>query len=90
MLLQKYGEEYGQNGKHDYKEAYSMLVAGKNMKSEINFDDALSVNGFKGEVDLFISKDDSFIRYPYYYNLHIDYTDALNGEKHQKQSLEDL
>lgn len=34
-------------------------------------------HGFKGEVDLFIAKDDSFIRYPFWFNLHIDYIDAI-------------
>lgn len=51
---------------------------------------SLASNGFKGAVDLYIAKDDSFLRYPYWFNLHIDYLDAINGEKHQNQSLEDI
>lgn len=67
-----------------------MLVASESLCDEVDSSLSLSANGFKGEVDLFISKDDSVIRYPFWFNLHIDYIDAINNEKHQSQSLEDI
>lgn len=65
------------------KESFSVLVASKGLLENLDSSNSLSANGFKGEVDLFIAKDDSFIRYPFWFNLHIDYIDAINNEKHQ-------
>ena len=36
---------------------------------------------------VFIAKDDSIIRYPFWLNLNID---AINNEKHQSQSLDEI
>lgn len=90
MLLTKYGSDFCTYGTQADKEAFSVLVASENLADDIDSSLSLSANGFKGEVDLFISKDDSAIRYPFWYNLHIDYIDAINNEKHQSQSLEDI
>ena len=45
---------------------------------------------YKGNIDLFIAMDETFLSYPFNYNLHIDYYDAINNEKHQNRGLEDL
>ena len=39
---------------------------------------------------VFIAKDDSIIRYPFWLNLNIVYIDAINNEKHQSQSLDEI
>lgn len=67
-----------------------MLVTSKNMRDNLDSSYSMSANGFKGEVDLYITKDDSYINYPFWFNLHIDYLDAINNEKHQSQTLEDI
>lgn len=44
-----------------------------------------------GEIDIFITKDvDDILRYPFNYNLHIDYWDNINSEKHEKNELNEL
>ena len=60
------------------------------MRDNLDSSYSMSANGFKGEVDLYITKDDSYINYPFWFNLHIDYLDAINNEKHQSQTLEDI
>lgn len=77
-------------GTQSDKEAFGVLVASKSLREDRDSSYSLASNGFKGAVDLYIAKDDSYLRYPYWFNLHIDYMDAINSEKHQNQSLEDI
>lgn len=90
LLLTKYGSTFCNYGTQTDKESFSVLVESKSLRENIDSSYSLSSNGFKGEVDLYIVKDDSYLRYPYWFNLHIDYIDAINNEKHQNQSLEDI
>lgn len=90
LLLTKYGSAYCNYGTQTEKESFSVLVTSKNMRDNLDSSYSMSANGFKGDVDLYITKDDSYINYPFWFNLHIDYLDAINNEKHQKQSLEDI
>ena len=44
-----------------------------------------------GSIDLFITQDDeTWIRAPYNYNLHIDYNDRINTNKHDNQQLDEI
>lgn len=91
MLLQKYGMTYSSYGEQTGKESFSILVEGNELNPNMDLTSLpLSVNGFKGNIDLFIAMDETFLSYPFNYNLHIDYYDAINNEKHQNRGLEDL
>ena len=91
MLLQKYGMTYSNYGEQTGKESFSILVEGKLLNPKMDLTSLpLSSNGFKGNIDLFIAKDETFLSYPFDYNLHIDYYDAINYEKHLNLDLEDI
>ena len=91
MLLQKYGMTYSNYGEQTGKESFSILVEGKLLNTKMDLTSLpLSSNGFKGNIDLFIAKDETFLSYPFDYNLHIDYYDAINYEKHLNRDLEDI
>ena len=90
LLLTKYGSTFCNYGTQTEKESFAVLVASKNLRENTDSSYSLAANGFKGEVDLYITKDDTYLRYPFLFNLHIDYIDAINSEKHQNQSLEDI
>lgn len=91
MLLQKYGMTYSNYGEQTGKESFSILVEGKLLNPKMDLTSLpLSSNGFKGNIDLFIAKDETFLSYPFDYNLHIDYYDAINYEKHLNRDLEDI
>ena len=69
-------QKYG--GTKDGKESVSFISA--NDEGEIN-----------GAIDLFITQDEeSWIRAPYNYNLHIDYNDRINTNKHDNQQLDEI
>lgn len=91
MLLQKYGMTYSNYGEQTGKESFSILVEGKLLNPKMDLTSLpLSSNGFKGNIDLFIAKDETFLSYPFDYNLHIDYYDAINYEKHLNRDFEDI
>lgn len=91
MLLQNYGMTYSNYGEQTGKESFSILVEGKLLNPKMDLTSLpLSSNGFKGNIDLFIAKDETFLSYPFDYNLHIDYYDAINYEKHLNRDLEDI
>lgn len=91
MLLQKYGMTYSNYGEQTGKESFSILVEGKLLNPKMDLTSLpLSLNGFKGNIDLFIAKAETFLSYPFDYNLHIDYYDAINYEKHLNRDLEDI
>ena len=91
MLLQKYGMTYSNYGEQTGKESFSILVEGKLLNPKMDLTSLpLSSNGFKGNIDLFIAKDETFLSYPFDYNLHIDYYDAINYDKHLNRDLEDI
>jgi hypothetical protein len=78
LLSQKYGSDSENMYTKDGKESVSFISA--NDEGEIN-----------GSIDLFIIQDEeSWIRAPYNYNLHIDYNDRINTNKHANQQLDEI
>ncbi|MCI6840444.1 MAG: hypothetical protein MR900_11275 [Prevotella sp.] len=80
LLSQKYGSdsEHMYTGTKDDKEATSFIST--NDDEEID-----------GEIDLYITMDEqTWVRYPYNYNLHIDYNDRINTSKHNSQQFDDI
>ena len=78
LLSQKYGSDSEDMYTKDGKESVSFISA--NDEGEIN-----------GSIDLFITQDEeSWIRAPYNYNLHIDYNDRINTNKHANQQLDEI
>lgn len=44
-----------------------------------------------GRIDLYITQDDeTWVRYPYNFNLHIDYNDFSNTYEQKQQNLDDI
>ena len=43
-----------------------------------------------GRIDMYISKDAEMIRYPYIYNVHMDYWDGVNTNKNTDSKLDDI
>jgi len=83
LLEKKYDDYYYQAGTQTDKESYSIMPKRKPLE-EVKWDNTY------GQIDIFITKDDSYIRYPYWFNLHIDYTDQINSDRHENRELEDL
>ena len=80
LLSQKYGSDTG--------DMYVGIQGGKESVSFISANDEGEING---SIDLFISQDEeTWIRAPYNYNLHIDYNDKINTSKHDNQQLEEI
>ena len=80
LLSRKYGSSSDDMyvGTQDGKESVSFISA--NDEGEIN-----------GSIDLFITKDEeTWVRAPYNYNLHIDYNDRINTKKHENQQLDEI
>ena len=67
LLSQKYGSD-----------SEDMYVGTKDGKESVSFISANDEGEINGAIDLFITQDEeSWIRAPYNYNLHIDYTHRL-------------
>lgn len=80
LLSQKYG-----SGPED------MYVGTKDEKEAVLFISSNAEGVTNGSVDLFISQDEvSWLRAPYNYNLHIDYYDSINSNKHKNQQLDEI
>lgn len=80
LLSQKYGS--------DSEDMYVGIKDGKESVSFISANDEGEING---SIDLFITQDEeSWIRAPYNYNLHIDYNDRINTNKHDNQQLDEI
>ena len=80
LLSQKYGS--------DSEDMYVGTMDGKESVSFISANDEGEING---AIDLFITQDEeSWIRAPYNYNLHIDYNDRINTNKHDNQQLDEI
>lgn len=87
LFIQKYEDYYSFDGEKENKEAFSLLPKRKFYANE---DESRWQNSY-GSIDLFITKDeDIYLRYPYHFNLHIDYTDQINSDKHENSMLDDL
>ena len=93
MLIQKYGQTGSGETDHENKKAFYLILPCSDFldkyKPYSDTNNSLAKCGYKGEIDVFISKnDDSKSTFCYY--VHIDYNDAINKDKHQEQNLEDL
>ena len=91
LLSQKYGSEYMETSEMDGKEACSfpsLKTTGQHVDFENDTDYSEVING---KVDIYITQDEeSWIRSPFNYNLHIDYNDYLNSMQRDADMLEDL
>jgi len=80
LLSQKYGSD-----------SEDMYVGTKDGKESVSFISANDEGEINGAIDLFITQDEeSWIRAPYNYNLHIDYNDRINTNKHDNQQLDEI
>ncbi len=80
LLSQKYGSD-----------SEDMYVGTKDGKESVSFISANDEGEINGAIDLFITQDEeSWIRSPYNYNLHIDYNDRINTNKHDNQQLDEI
>ena len=80
LLSQKYGSD-----------SEDMYVGTKDGKESVSFISANDEGEINGSIDLFITQDEeSWIRAPYNYNLHIDYNDRINTNKHDNQQLDEI
>ena len=80
LLSQKYGSD-----------SEDMYVGTKDGKESVSFISANDEGEINGSIDLFITQDEeSWIRAPYNYNLHIDYNDRINTNKHNSQQLDEI
>ena len=82
LMSQKYGTDYMETSTKDGKESVSFIA----------WENVDEVSGVAiGGIDLYITKDEqSWVRSPYNYNLHIDYYDTKNYDKHTKQELDEI
>lgn len=80
LLSQKYGSD-----------SEDMYVGTKDGKEAVTFVSANDEEEINGSIDLFITQDEeTWIRAPYNYNLHIDYNDRINTNKHENQQLDEI
>ena len=86
MLLQKYDNGYSDEGQHERKPSLSIFPKRYKTYSDEEYDWTKCY----GKIDVFISKDESYINYPYMFNVHIDYWDQLNLDKHNNKLLDEL
>lgn len=80
LLSQKYGSD-----------SEDMYVGTKDGKESVSFISANDEGEINGSIDLFITQDEeTWIRAPFNYNLHIDYNDRINTSKHENQQLDEI
>lgn len=80
LLSQKYGSS-----------SEDMYVGTKDGKESVSFVSANDEGKVNGSIDLFITQDEEiWIRAPFNYNLHIDYNDLINTNKHESQQLDEI
>lgn len=80
LLSQKYGSD-----------SEDMYVGTKDGKESVSFISANDDGETNGSIDLFITQDEeTWVRAPFNYNLHIDYNDRINTNKHENQQLDEI
>ena len=80
LLSQKYGSS-----------SEDMYVGTKDGKESVSFVSANDEGKVNGSIDRFITQDEEiWIRAPFNYNLHIDYNDLINTNKHESQQLDEI
>lgn len=86
MLLQKYNNSYSAEGVKDGKPGFCICPKRYRTYSGQNY----NWKECYGEISLYISKDKRNINYPYLFNVHIDYNDQINSDKHNNNLLDEL
>ena len=72
----------------DFDDIFVGTQGGKESVSFVSANDEGEINGL---IDLFITQDEeTWVRAPYYYNLHIDYNDRINTNNHENQQLDEI
>lgn len=80
LLSQKYGSD-----------SEDMYVGTKDGKESVSFISTNDEGETNGSIDLFITQDEeTWVRAPFNYNLHIDYNDRINTNKHENQQLDEI
>ena len=80
LLSQKYSSD-----------SEDMYVGTKDGKESVSFVSANYEGEINGSIDLFITQDEeTWVRHPYNYNVHIDYNDRINTNKHENQQLDEI
>ena len=68
-----------------FTQKYNYIQYGEQEEKE-----ALTIDTGNGRIDMYIAKDDSMLRYPYNYNVHIDYLDGDNSDQHDNSLLDEI
>lgn len=90
LLSQKYGTDYMQTDTKEGKESVSFLCL-KNLNDEVDLSSQTLFDVANGDIDLYITQDEeTWVRAPYNYNVHIDYNDFINTDKHSNQQLDEI
>lgn len=90
LLSKKYGNDNMITSTEDRKEAAS-FVSLKDTSVEVDWGNNSLSDVANGTIDLFITQDEeTWVRAPYNYNVHIDYKDIQNISKHETQKLDDI
>lgn len=90
LLSQKYGTDFMQTDTKEDKESVSFLCL-KNLDDEVDLSTQNIIDVANGDIDLYITQDEeTWIRAPYNYNVHIDYIDFVNSNKHSNQQLDEI
>ena len=85
-LQSKYEDCYYSDDEKDGRPSFSILPKRKLIADEFE----TKWHNSYGEIDLFISKNEDLSDYPYHFNLHIDYNDQINSDKHENKVMDDL
>lgn len=90
LLSQKYGTDFMLTDTKEDKECVSFLSL-KNRNDNVDLSSQSLSEVANGTIDLFITQDEeTWIRSPYNYNVHIDYNDFVNSDKHSNQQLDEI
>lgn len=77
-------QKYGSDSEH-------MFIGTKDGKESASFISTNDDEKIDGEIDIFITKDEqTWLRYPFNYNVHIDYNDLINTNKHNSQQFDEI
>ena len=86
LLQRKYEDCYFQEDKKENKPSLTIYASRYELPSE---EEPIWKECF-GRIDIFISQNETIYNYPYIYNVHIDYWDQINTDKHENKLLDEL
>lgn len=84
-VSEEIAEQKYANMRQLFTQKYNYIQYGEQEKKE-----SLSIDAGNGRIDMYITKDEDYSRYPYYYNVHIDYLDGNNSDKHDNNLLDEI